>query len=108
MTAHQIQWSKEEFLVYLLLYAAHADNKFTEEEKNYILSKIDKEGFQKIFEEFSVSNDYQHLQKIISYRKIYQFHPPKKLLDEIQHLFLVDNDFHYLEKILYMGIRHVL
>lgn len=59
-------WTKEELVAYILLYAAHCNLDIDNHEKNVIISKVDMQTFQKVHDEFDTDNDYQSLQKIVT------------------------------------------
>lgn len=108
MPAFSINWTKQEFLAYLLLYAANADSRYTESEKNYILSKIEYPIYKKVLKEYSGDNDYQHLQKILSFQKQNNAFSPEIILVELYELFLADNHFHRMEKYMLATIRQLI
>ncbi len=51
--------TNKDFLTYLLLFATHADFKFDEDEREYILSKVDEPTLKKVNKEFQKHNDFQ-------------------------------------------------
>ena len=77
MTAiHPPKWDHQEFLAYFLLFAAHADIQYNDDEQQHILSKIHPNTYEKVWSEFSSDNDYTQIQKIIQY---YQINPELSL-----------------------------
>ena len=74
-------WTQQEFMAYLLLYAAHADIEYSEEERNYILSRIEYRVYRRIFKEFSLDNGYQQIQKILAFQKANPEYTTKKILE---------------------------
>lgn len=103
-------WTHQELKAYMLLYCAHADFMITEEEKEYIQSRIDEKEYQRIRREFEKDNDYQRIQKINS--TIERFNFSKEELDEafdsIKKLFLSDGEMDPLEQNIYRGLKHLL
>ena len=93
-------WTNDEFLAYTLLYSAHADYFFDDEEKDLILSKINNNIYENILQEISKDNDYQSLQKILSYTQEHKFSNNEidLLLYEIELLFMCDGEYDILEK----------
>ena len=63
----KLDWTKKEFEAYILLYAAHCNHIEDENEKNYILSKVDEKTFHKIHTEVVVDSDEVNLNKIQQY-----------------------------------------
>ena len=93
-------WTKDELVAYILLFAAHSDFKEENHERNVIISKVDMQTFQKIHDEFSDDNDYQSIQKIESglIHHKYSKSDIAVLLAEIKALFFSDGDFDITEK----------
>ena len=93
-------WTKDELVAYILLFAAHSDFKEENHERNVIISKVDMQTFQKIHDEFSDDNDYQSIQKIESGLIHHKYSKSDKavLLAEIKALFFSDGDFDITEK----------
>ena len=108
MTTQKQHWTKNEFLTYFLLYAAHADIFFKEEEKKHILSKIKPDTFEKVLEEFSKDNGYVRIQKIIIYHQLNQYFTAENILKECKELFLSDNHFHLIEQYTLSNMKRLL
>lgn len=110
MTDFITDWTHEELKAYMLLYSAHADYVVTEEEKEYIKSKVDANDYKKIHREFEKDNDYQRIQKIHS--TIERLNYSKEEIDEafqsIKDLFLSDGEIDILEQNIYRGLKHLL
>lgn len=47
-------WTKEEFSVYLMFYAANADKQITAKEQKMLLTKAGHDVYEKISEQFAV------------------------------------------------------
>jgi hypothetical protein len=62
-----LDWTKNEFLAYVLLYAAHCNDFEDSEELNFILSKIDDVTFHRIHTEVVVDSEDIKLKKIQQY-----------------------------------------
>ena len=90
-----IDWTRDELIAYVLLYAAHSDFKEHEEERDMIISKVDLDTFQEIHDEFDHDNDYQSIKKIlISLRQhAYTEDDIDILLEDINTLFFADEEF---------------
>ncbi|SEB49181.1 hypothetical protein SAMN04489761_1019 [Tenacibaculum sp. MAR_2009_124] len=104
-------WTKEEFTTYVLLYVAHCNYIETEEESDYIISKIDEDLYNKIHTEIVMDIDEKvKLNKIKDYldQNKYNHGEKKELLNDIKNVIFadgtVDNSekkvFNYLVKIL--------
>ena len=109
MEDNRIPWSKDEFLAYLLIYAAQINQIETEEEKEFIESRFDPKILKNIYKEINNDNDYQRIQKVMvyTYQENYLSQDLDHLLKEIKELLLCDGKFdateqafsHYLKKI---------
>jgi len=93
-------WNQEEFLAFTLLYAAHVDIEFSEEEKTKIQSLVDKSTYEEIYSQFNDMSDYKALEVILSYKGLYYPTHDRKaqLLAEIESLFEADGDYSVMEK----------
>lgn len=103
-------WTNDEFLAYTLLYSAHVDYFFDDEEKDLILSKINGNIYEDVLRELSKDNDYQSLQKILAYTQEHKFNNNEidLLLYEIELLFMCDGEYDILEKNMMMNLTHLL
>ena len=63
----KLSWTKDEFLAYLIIYAAQINQIETEEEKEFIKSRFDSKTLKKIYKEINSDNDYQRIQKVMVY-----------------------------------------
>ena len=57
-----IDWTRDELVAYILLFAAHSDFKEDNHERNVIISKVDMDTFQEIHDEFDNDNDSSLIQ----------------------------------------------
>ena len=103
----RISWSKDEFIAYLLIYAAQINQIETEEEKEFISSKIDSQTLKKIYKEINNDNDYQRIQKVMvyTYQENYVSQDLDNLLREIKELLLCDGKFDVTEQALYHYLK---
>ena len=107
---YQSYWTKDDFLAYTLLYAAHADYVFDNEEKDMILSKVDYNAYKNVINELLNDNDYQSLQKILKYinENKYDKKDIDLLLHEIELLFMCDGEYDVLEKNMMLNLTKLL
>lgn len=107
MAEIKTDWTREEFKAYFLLYAANADQIETQEEKDFILSKVDAQVYNRIHQEFDEDNDYQCIQKLLYTAKKYNYSKDdlEILLDDIKKLFLSDGDFTNYERNLLVTLK---
>ena len=95
-----IDWTRDELVAYILLFAAHSDFKEDNHERNMIISKVDMNTFQEIHDEFDNDNDYRGIQKIMTSlaQHNYEKDDIEVLLADIKVLFFSDGDFDITEQ----------
>lgn len=103
-------WSYNEFLAYLLLYAANADFEVSKEEKEVLLSFVDKHDYKAVLKDFESRNDYERLQFIEMFKEDYYNNDMalEKLLADLKEVFLADDQYNSIEKAVFMGLRRIL
>jgi hypothetical protein len=106
----QINWTKDQLVAYVLLFAAHSDFKEDNHERNVIISKVDMQTFQDIHDEFDLDNDYQSIQKIMTALKAHQYSKDDLdlLFADIKTLFFSDGDYDVTEQNLLLCLRKLL
>ena len=109
MEDNRIPWSKDEFLAYLLIYAAQINQIETEEEKEFIESRFDSKILKKVYKEINSDNDYQRIQKVMvyTYQENYLSEDLDNLLKEIKELLLCDGKFDVTEQALYHYLKKI-
>ena len=109
MEDNRIPWSKDEFLAYLLIYAAQINQIETEEEKEFIESRFDSKTLKKIYKEINSDNDYHRIQKVMvyTYQQNYLSQDLDNLLKEIKELLLCDGKFDATEQALYHYLKKI-
>lgn len=106
----ELNWTREEFTAYVLLYVAQSNYIETEEESKYILSKVDEKTFNAIHTEIVHDNDYQSMEKIKSYLvdKKYSDEDKNTLIKEIKEVCFADGSVDILEKNAFMFLKKIL
>ncbi|MCC1485112.1 hypothetical protein [Winogradskyella immobilis] len=103
----QTDWTKDELVAYILLYAAHSDFKEDNHERNVIISKVDMQTFQDIHDEFDLDNDYQSIQKIMTALEVHNY--SKEDIDllfiDIKTLFFSDGDYNIAEQNVFLCLK---
>ena len=104
-----ISWTKDEFNAYILIYAAQTNLIETSEEKDFIESRINKTIIDKIHKEIKKDNDYQKIQKIMTYidQKQYSKDDLDKILSEIKSMYLCDGEFDSTEQAIYYSLEKI-
>ncbi|NNE31455.1 MAG: hypothetical protein HKN40_03700 [Winogradskyella sp.] len=104
-----IDWTRDELVAYILLFAANSDFKEDNNERNVILSKVNMETFQDIQEEFENDNDYQGIKKIMT--SLEQHNYTKEDIDllmaDIKVLFFSDGEFNILERNMLKSLKRL-
>ncbi len=106
-----INWSKQEFLAYILFYASQSNFIQSKEEEKYILSKIDENVYNAIHTEIVHDSDYDRVNKIEDYLKYNNvtLEEKQQIIRDLKEVFFADgsvdkyekNVFHILQKLLY-------
>jgi hypothetical protein len=104
------EWTNLEFQTYVLLYAAHCNYIETEEERNYILSKVDEETFNKIHNEIVNDDEFEATEKIKNYIQYQDFSETQKdeLLRDIKQVFFADGSVDVSEKKVFLYLKKIL
>ena len=110
MSTTHPKWNFQEFSAFLMLYAASADLKVTDDEKEAILKKVDQDSFNKIWEEYHSVSDKQKIDLILSYKGLYYptAERTQEMLDIMKKEFMADGDFSLLEKNLMRILKKLL
>ncbi len=99
-----------EFLAFLLIYAAYADQEFVIEEKETILEKIKHDDFLKMKRYYQTLNDKEQLDVILENKSHYL--PTKKQieksLNDVKEVFLADHKFLPIEQCYYIFLNKFL
>ena len=105
----KLSWTKDEFLAYLIIYAAQINQIETKEEKEFIESRFDSKTLKKIYKEINSDNDYQRIQKVMvyTYQKNYLSNDLDDLLKEIKELLVCDGKFDATEQALYYYLKKI-
>ncbi|MGC6430652.1 MAG: rhodanese-like domain-containing protein [Jejuia sp.] len=103
-------WTKDELLTYILIYVAHSDLKETWNEREYILSRVDKDVYQRVAEQFEKDNDYQSLQNVIEAVKTQDYlrNDLADLFADIKLMAFADGAYSDMEKALYSYLKKIL
>lgn len=105
-----LHWTKREFETYVLLYAAHSNHIEDKSEKEYILSKVDEQTYNRIHNEVVLDNDTENLNKIQEYlsENKYSQEDKESLLRDIKQVFFADGTVDFLEKKVFAVLKKIL
>ncbi|MBD81212.1 MAG: hypothetical protein CL840_20000 [Crocinitomicaceae bacterium] len=103
-------WSYEDFLSFILVYAAYADTEVRQEEIEAIEERVDHAHFLNAKRVIEKLNDSERIDLILSFREKYFPTPEEhqKLFDDMKSIFLADGKFNQLEQIVLMYLRRIL
>lgn len=104
-----IDWTRDELVAYILLFAANSDFKEHEEERQMIISKVSVSTFREIHDEFESDNDYQGIKKIMTSLKQHNYDKDDVdvLMEDIKVLFLSDGEYEITERNMLMCLNRL-
>lgn len=106
----QSNWTKTEFKAYILLYCAQSNFIETEEERQYIISKVDEKIFNSIHTEIVHDTHKQSEEKIKDYfsENKYTVQQKEDLLKDIKNVFFADGTVDASEKRVFTFFKKIL
>lgn len=106
----ELNWTKREFETYVLLYAAHCNFIEDKEEREYILSKVDEQTYNRIHTEVVLDNDKENLHKIQEYlnENKYSQEDKESLIRDIKNVFFADGSVDVLERKVFSILKKIL
>lgn len=106
----QVTWTKDELLAYILIYVSHSDLNETWKEREYILSRVDKDIYQRVVIQFQKDNDYQSVQNIIQAVKANNYYRNDfaDLFADIKLMAFADGRYDAMEKAVYSNLKRIL
>ena len=109
MTEH-LNWTKEEFKAFLLLYAAQSNFSETKEEIEFIESRFSNDVINNIRKETNKLNDYQKSEIIVNQIKSKEYVQIDldEILLEIKELYQSDGVFDSLEQSMFSMLEKLL
>ena len=104
------KWSKEEFKLYLLIYAAQANLVESDEELDFIKSKFNNETIDDIYQKVKDLNDFHRCQIIIDFIEASNFSQKEldAILNEIEEIFKSDGQFDIMEQQSFYMLKKLL
>jgi len=106
----ELNWTKREFEVYVLLYAVQCNHLETQEERDYILSKVDEETFNKMHTEITIENEAMNIKKIKHFLAFHEYtdEDKKSLIKDIKQVFFADGTVDLLEKNIFAFLKEII
>jgi 3-mercaptopyruvate sulfurtransferase SseA len=103
-------WTKDELLAYILIYVSHCDLNETWKEKAYILTRVDKAVYQRVYVQFEKDNDYQSIQHIVEAVETHDYYRNDlaDLFADIKLMAFADGDYDVMEQEVYASLKKLL
>ena len=103
-------WTKDELLAYILIYVSNLDLNESKKEKKYILSRVDKEVYQRVHEQFQKDSDYECIQNIIEGVKTHDYYRDDfaGLFADIKLMAFADGNYAQMEQVAYIELKRIL
>ena len=103
-------WTYDEFICYLCLYAANADFVIQNEEQQYIIDRLGFDTYKKIYDIFDKQSDFERIETARALND--RFHPDeehrKAIFEQMEQVLNVDNELTTVEKNMMMIIKKLL
>lgn len=105
-----MQLTKNEFYAYLLTYAVQADFHVSEDEKEFILSRIPEDLYNKVSRILDKDSDYEAIQRIVANVRAhnYDYENPEAVIRDIKEAMRSDGDMDATELAAFVGLRRLL
>jgi hypothetical protein len=105
-----VQLNFNEYIAYLLLYAANADFEIEKEELEIIERSLDKEDYERVRKAFDRANDAERLEVIMHYKKIYHntLMDAEAVTSQLKEVFMADEEYPSIEKAVFMYLKKLL
>jgi hypothetical protein len=103
-------WTYQDFLSYMLIYAASSDLNISEEEREYIQKRVEKDEFKEILKCFNKHSDYERIEVVKTLGEKYSndIGSKSELRKELIKLFYADDDYSILEKNFFLMIKKIM
>jgi len=110
MELQTTNFTYNQFLVFLLLYAASSDYKFTKEEKEFIKLRTGVDDLSDMEEMINNFSDYDIIQTIMGYKDKYfkTDEEKERIFKEMKNLFLSDKKFSLNEENIFRALNQLI
>ena len=104
----EVDFSLNDFLAYVMIYAADADFVITDEEERHIRNVVGDTSYVQMLDLFDSHNDVETMEFISKLKAHYLIENSNdSLLKIVKEVFLVDGYFAASEKALYEALKHL-
>jgi len=103
-------WTYDDFLGYLLIYASHADFIVNRDEVRKIIEEIGRSEYSRISAIFDKQSDAERAETISHFGSVHcqSEETRQKVLDQIQDLLFADENYRTEEQAFFYGIKMLL
>lgn len=103
-------WNYNDFLAFLMVYAAYADLRISDEEKEFIRQRVGKEGFEKMVNFYEELNDIDRINVLVDFKKrfCHSEEDLKTILADFASVLKEDHNIDAGEAAVFLGLRHLL
>ena len=111
MNIEPAKYTHDDFLAYLMIYAASADFTITEKEKAHIINLLGKDEFDKMNGLFRSQNDIEHIETLqMLFAKFKdQYESKEEVIAKMRQIFKLEHDeFNPLEQELILMLNKIL
>jgi hypothetical protein len=103
-------WGFDDFLLFILIYAAFADLKITDDEKGLIIAKYGEGRFNEMLSLFKNNTDFDNFMILHEFKDNFLEDNENldKVMKSVQEIFYADGDFSVNEKNVEIAIKSIL
>ncbi|MBI1287650.1 MAG: hypothetical protein GC178_08740 [Flavobacteriales bacterium] len=103
-------WSYNEFLAFVLVYAANSDQQVVSKELDFLYNRFDVDLVNRMQKEFNDLSDSQCVDRLLMYKESYVSDKVAldKLLEDVSAVYLADGKMVSEEKMALMMLRRIL
>lgn len=95
---HQ-NYSFQDFIAYLMIFAANSDLEFIADEKEYIINKVGRFQYEKMNALFQSHSDYEAIEFVLELKKEHvDANGNEDMLAILKRVFFTDNEYSTLEQ----------
>ena len=110
MEKHPIKLDINEYLAYLMLYAANADFEIEKEELHLIRQAVDREEYRMVRNAFDKANDAERLEVIMRYKDEYinTLRDQDAVIDQLKEVLQADGEDESVERGVFILLKKLL
>ncbi len=110
MEKHPIKLDLNEYLAYLMLYAANADFEIEKEELHLIRQAVDREEYRMVRNAFDKANDAERLEVIMRYKDEYinTLRDQDAVIDQLKEVLQADGEDESVERGVFILLKKLL